>query len=78
MADRAVFQMAEAASQDKKVLGRNRERRQNPDLLSDYGLLHDGHRPEETGYPAVHLRDVTDSKYLTYRHNRSENLVRQI
>ena len=41
-------------------------------------ILHDGHRPEETGDPAVHLRDVTDSKYLTYRHNRSKKLVRQI
>ncbi len=49
LANIAVLQVAQATSQDKKVLGRNRERRANPNLLRDNGLLHDGHRPEKAG-----------------------------
>ena len=53
-------------------------RDKNLDLLGDYSLLHDGHRPEKAGNQAVHLRDAIDSKYLTYRHYQPQYLVRQI
>ena len=63
----------------KKNLGRNRERRQNSDLLSDNGILHDGRRPEETGHSAVRYEmlqiasishtDTTDLKTLFSKSN---------
>ena len=78
LADRAVLQMAQTASQDKKVLGRNRERRSNPNIFRDNSLLHDGHRPEKAGGRTFNLRDAPNRKYLIDRYYRSENLVRLI
>ena len=52
---RTVFQVAEAAPQDKKVLGRVRKRCQDPDLCSHYNLLHDGDCAEKDADQAVHL-----------------------
>ena len=49
MADRAVLQVVEAASQDKKVLGDFRERREDPDIHRNNRLLYDGNRAEEDG-----------------------------
>ena len=56
-----------AASQNKKVLGRNRERRKDPDLLRNDSLLHDGHRSEKAEDQEAYLRDATTCKYLTHR-----------
>ena len=55
MADRAVFQMAEAAFQDKKVLGQLRERRQDTDLLRNNQLLNDGDCAKEDACREVYL-----------------------
>jgi len=67
--------MAEATSQDKKVLGQLRKRRQDTNLLCNHQLLHDGYCAEEDAYREVHLRDVADRKYLTYRYYTSQRLV---
>ena len=47
--------MDEAASQDKKVLGQLRERRQDTDLLRNNLLLHDGDCAKEDAYREAHL-----------------------
>ena len=49
LADRAIFQVAQAASEDKKVLGQLRKRCQNPNLFCHHHLLHDGNCAEEDG-----------------------------
>lgn len=67
--------MGKAASQDKKVLGQLRKRRQDTDLLRRHQLLHDGHSAEEDARREVHLRDAADRKHLTDRHYASERLV---
>ena len=68
LADRTVLQVVEAASQDKKVLGRVRERREDPDIHRNNCLLYDGNR-EEDGNRQAYLRDATTRKCLINREN---------
>ncbi len=42
--------MGKTASQDKKVLGQLRKRRQDTDLLRRHQLLHKGHSAEEDAH----------------------------
>ena len=74
MADWDVLQVAEAASEDKKVLGRDRECRKNLDLHCNNRLLHDGDYAEKDGCQTVNLRDAATCKYLTYRDTKLKNL----
>ena len=55
MADRVVLQVVEAASQDKKVLGDFRERREDTDINRTNRLLYDSNRPEEDGNRQAYL-----------------------
>ncbi len=59
--------MVEAASQDKKVLGDFRERREDPGLLRNNRLLYDGNRAKEDGDREAYLRDVAACKCLIDR-----------
>ena len=57
--------MVEAASEDKKVLGRVRERREDPDIHRNNRLLYDGNCAEENGYRQAYLRDATTCKCVS-------------
>ena len=68
VADRAVLQMGQATSEDKKVLGYVRKLSPHSDLLCDHSLLHDGYSAEKDEHRTLYLRDATDCKYLINRY----------
>lgn len=54
MANRVISQMVEATSQDKEILGYNRECCPNPDMRYHYSILYCGN------YPARHTSRMLD------------------
>ncbi len=70
LADRIVFQIDQATSQDQELLGALGERREDADLHRAVRLPHGGDYQKEARYPPQSLRNIKDIECVAVRQER--------